>query len=268
MLTEPLKRLPRNLIILHITGTVRAWTFFRTKPTAEQSLPPQRGTLRQVRNRLFLYDPEYHARRYLRLFDSEPRSTQSSAHFYNAVTDQGAVANAILEQHLQTTLRPRLNRNLPVVDFVKCVYNFTPDRIPLPPTGVPYRLPLSHCRHFCEASSGHDSYMPLQAIFAHLKGQLSLNMNGLPLDSNMFCSRGTEVEMNFKPDFFCSTYSPGSEPWRHHQWSNILAIGQVKRSHKLSDRLRYTDSSINLDIMLNVSMIKICWLVRILNFHV
>lgn len=185
----------------------------------------------------------------------EPRTTPAQPRFFDAVKEDGAVNNDVLKQHLQTILRPRLNRDVPVIDFVKAVFKFSPDQIPSRPDNNPYRLPRPHCHRFCDVTLERDSYEPLQDICADLKNQLYPNTDDLPLESNMFRLRDTKVEGNFavfKPDFYLSTYMPGTEGWKRQQWSNGLAVGEVKRSGRLSKRFNSMSPSINLEHFSNV----------------
>ena len=89
--------------------------------------------------------------------------------FLQVVTDEkGSITNEALRHHLQTLLGPRSHRDLPVLDFVKFVYNYRPEQIPR----KKYYLARDYRLRFCEAQSEVASYKPLQQIFDSLKQQL------------------------------------------------------------------------------------------------
>ena len=159
--------------------------------------------------------------------------------------------NEALRLHLQTLLGPRSHRDLPVVDFVRLVYNFRLEDIPR----RTYYLPRVYCQRFCNARTEIASYEPLEKIFESLKNQVYRNVNNLPLDSNMFCLENTVPKGNyavFKPDFLCTTHSLRG-PWVRQQWNTALASGEVKRSDGLFKHLTYERKQIDLNILFLVS---------------
>ena len=176
------------------------------------------------------------------------------------MSHQSTVTRRLLEERLGIDFQPNLRRGLPVVDFVKVVYGFSPDQIP----SKVYTLDEHAYELFCEVNCEKSSYKPLQAIFTKLQEQLyGEDGAGRPLRSSFYALREKKVVSNhmaFKPDFLFST-NPLNNAWRRQDWSTTLSYGEVKRSRVLKNKYQdKSDNTIQLEKLLQVRLInRVCF---------
>lgn len=178
--------------------------------------------------------------------------------FIGSVTDENTVVRRLLEKQLATDFEPHLRRDIPVIDFIKLVYDFTPDKIP----SKDYKLPPFQCEQFCKVKNEKSSYRYLQAILNDLQTQLYGKSTHCtrPLQSFFYALKEKWAISNhkaFKPDFFFST-NPLRKPWRRQDWSTALSYGEVKRSKGL--QIEYEHHIIQLEKLFQVRLyLRVCF---------
>lgn len=169
----------------------------------------------------------------------------------------GCVVKDNVDNYLRKTLTGLVHRELGIVDFVKLVYDFAPERIP---NKEHLTLLEESCIAFCNANDEIASYGPLEEIIVNLNGQLFPDVQTTPLVLNLYACKRQAPKGDygdFTPDFFLGTGVFKIKKWTHHHWRLGLGYGEVKRSgagKKGTRQLEYSDHTIDLDVLTRVSI--------------
>ncbi|TFY55307.1 hypothetical protein EVJ58_g8331 [Rhodofomes roseus] len=150
-----------------------------------------------------------------------------------------------------TTCANQVRRGLPVIDFVQSVWAFTPDMIPRPQTGRPYKLRYDLLRAFAYEEE-RKSFTALAHLMEDILAQLSKENNGYlrrthakVVNARATRDRSMEGDGGTRPDLTWTMSSPESmRAWRE-VWENCLAFVEVK---KTGINLRRIDSDIVVDL--------------------
>ena len=134
-----------------------------------------------------------------------------------------------------------IKRGLPVVDFVRIVWGYTPDMIPDRCDGQPYKLQRDLVMAYLSDSEERNSYTAFAHLvtdllaqlypdypgaddfFAARKVQATVTNTRAPKDVRMIKAGGT------KPDLTWSTVQSASQCWRS-TWESCLAFIEIKRA--------------------------------------
>lgn len=162
---------------------------------------------------------------------------------------KGQVGKKMTDACLKQVLSGAVHREFEIVDFVKLVYNFTPNDIP---KGRAYTLPEQFCQCFCDSKNVLESYEPLEKIFEDLKRQLLRKTVAPPLALNLRSFNETLKGdySKFSPDFYLSTTTV-------QEWMTGLGYGEVKRSDTEGGKYRklpWKGYNIDLDVLMAVGL--------------
>lgn len=156
---------------------------------------------------------------------------------------------------LQEILPGLMHRELGIVDFIKQVYDFEPQRI----TKKEHLTLLeTSCMAFCNADDEFGSCIALEEMIEDLKGQLLPDVRTAPLVLNLSaCGKRSPQggHGHSKPDFFLSTRRV--DRWTRCRWMAGLGYGIVRRSEEWKERsgkVKYTNYAIDLDVLMKVSI--------------
>ncbi|KAL6301517.1 hypothetical protein BKA93DRAFT_457492 [Sparassis latifolia] len=78
--------------------------------------------------------------------------------------------DTVVRAYVGRNLAHNIERDVPVLDFVRAVWNFTRDQIPTP-NGL-YTLSRKLCKSYCDCSSERQSYKDLNDIFHDIITQM------------------------------------------------------------------------------------------------
>ncbi|KAI0935015.1 hypothetical protein AcV7_003931 [Taiwanofungus camphoratus] len=174
---------------------------------------------------------------------------------HNVIGKNGLIYDGAVKEYVQTEFVDKIHRGLPVHEFIRTVWDFTPKDMPVLSGLQSYSLPVGAMNSYLQ-SPERLSYPYLQNILEHLRRQVVSGhfQEGNPFsDARRMCRvrsvfvnmQDTETRGNLstlKPDLAWST----PRGWQHKHWGWHLGYIEVKKDEE-EPLARSTDVLISKD---------------------